>query len=268
LNYTYASKESILNPVILREPSSKIRSRKNTTPKKLNLLNLDTTKIPQLELLDDTETTNIFEELLEKKRNQGFIIRNDHIFQNIEKITNKKYKKGLIARKSAGHGVRERSDIVENSADLKNKVLQENNLSTLTDNENEAILNNPVRKKKKRIKVSFNSVCIICKWNFPKKMTKDDKNIHMNYCLEGNGDEHKLSYLHSFGDYIPYDMNNYEKQDLEQPNNLEQDICPLCSKPYKNQSFKFKNSHITNCLRLQEEEGINKKTKRKKNPPK
>jgi hypothetical protein len=39
------------------------------------------------------------------------------------------------------------------------------------------------------------SKCFICNWTYPKDMDIQEKNAHMNHCIEGRGESHRRNYL-------------------------------------------------------------------------
>ncbi len=37
--------------------------------------------------------------------------------------------------------------------------------------------------------------CLNCGWKFPEAMTSEERNFHINLCMDGSGEEHKINYL-------------------------------------------------------------------------
>ena len=99
--------------------------------------------------------------------------------------------------------------------------------------------------------------CMICSWEFPNEMTVKEKNTHVNYCVDGRGEEHRKHYEES---KIVEKINNMpiKEEDYEE--------CPICSKPFKTKNVKIKMNHIADCLKeFQEKDLYMSKKKKRRN---
>ena len=67
--------------------------------------------------------------------------------------------------------------------------------------------------------------CMICSWEFPNEMTVKEKNTHVNYCVDGRGEEHRKHYEESKIvekiNNMPIKEEDYEFLVNELKNNLE-----------------------------------------------
>lgn len=81
--------------------------------------------------------------------------------------------------------------------------------------------------------------CIICNWRYPIQMTNEEKNAHLNYCIEGNGSQHRENYINS----IRIIFENL-KDKIEN--------CVICGVILKMMPQKNKQYHISQCLENQE----------------
>lgn len=93
------------------------------------------------------------------------------------------------------------------------------------------------KKNKEKLDDNFNK-CPSCSWLFPKEMTIQRIDIHINKCLDGNGEKDKIKYENYFK-YNIFSFNdsaNYEK-------------CPICNKIFNRFTQKNKFCHIQDCLK-------------------
>lgn len=82
-----------------------------------------------------------------------------------------------------------------------------------------------------------NDICMICKWKFPPMMIPDEKNLHINLCLEGKGEQHREDYMKS---QEVQDMNNTEIKI-----NGKTNVCPFCLKEFRPSNIE---RHKKNCV--------------------
>ena len=118
-----------------------------------------------------------------------------------------------------------------------------------------------------------NNNCIICSWVYPSIMSNDEKNAHVNFCLEGKGEVHKNNYLSSMKLLkITVEKSNVRIADNNNKNeignlldNNENKLCPFCNK-YINRlnNREFEESHMLNCYTKMEKEML-LQNKRKRN---
>ena len=89
--------------------------------------------------------------------------------------------------------------------------------------------NNPrsllCKKRVRPIEEDNNDICMICNWKFPSTMIADEKNLHINLCLEGKGEQHRMDYMKS---QEVQDMNNTEMKYHGKTN-----VCPFCLKEFR-----------------------------------
>ena len=69
------------------------------------------------------------------------------------------------------------------------------------------------------------TMCMICSWEFPLQMDEREKNIHVNMCLEGNGEQNKKEFLESLTM-----ANQLNREELSQTNPK---MCPFCGKEFE-----------------------------------
>ena len=93
------------------------------------------------------------------------------------------------------------------------------------------------RKKEKSHQNNFKK-CPLCNWLFPKNMNIQRISIHINKCLDGNGENDKNKYEN----YTKY--NQISIYDI-----IEYKSCPICNKVIFQLSDKVKYIHINECLK-------------------
>lgn len=76
-------------------------------------------------------------------------------------------------------------------------------------------------KKRERIIDNCQSYCMICNWKYPIEMIKNERQLHINKCIDGNGTKDKLDYLMSKATAIV----SSEITDSK----FEYFYCPICS---------------------------------------
>ena len=123
---------------------------------------------------------------------------------------------------------------------IQKKTQRESELST--NSESNLTIKNKSKIPIKKIKEKWNGEnikeCPICNWRFPNIMNTQRIKIHINKCLDGNGEK----------DIIKYDNHRkYNQVNCEQCNEYEN--CPLCNKIFYTFSEKVKFIHIKECLK-------------------
>jgi len=102
--------------------------------------------------------------------------------------------------------------------------------------------------------------CILCKWIYPDNMSSEEKNAHINFCLEGRGEEHRENYMKSLK--IVTLSTNKDVTGLNSKQELIES-CPYCNKKFKTKGQKVKDNHMIDCLRKIQEDDLYKDKKRK-----
>jgi len=96
-------------------------------------------------------------------------------------------------------------------------------------------------------------------------MSNDEKNAHVNFCLEGKGDIHKNNYLSSIkllkitiGDECKKDENNSDE---------ENKFCPFCNKSMINNNLEenIQEKHMLNCYAKMEKDLLLQNKRKRKN---
>jgi hypothetical protein len=140
-----------------------------------------------------------------KKKNQ-----NKNLFLEEIKLINKKHKREI--------------EVSTNS---------ESNLTS----KNENIKFKKIKRKKEKFLQNEFKKCPSCNWLFPKEISFQRINVHINKCLDGSGEKDKKIYEN----YTKYnqinicDTNKYKS-------------CPICNKVIYQLSDKVKYFHIKECL--------------------
>lgn len=109
--------------------------------------------------------------------------------------------------------------------------------------------------------------CLICEWEYPKEMSIDEKNVHINFCLEGEGNKHRSNFLSSMkliNLAINGGMDSEDNKIQENNNDKKNNICPFCSKIIFLRYGKTLDSHLLECYTRQEKEILYLNKKRKK----
>lgn len=101
-------------------------------------------------------------------------------------------------------------------------------------------------KNSKKDKEELNK-CIVCLWEFPIDMTVKEKNTHINYCVDGRGEEHRKHYE---------EAKIVEKLNKMPIKEEDYESCPICSKAFKVKNVKIKMNHIADCLREFQEKDL------------
>ena len=109
--------------------------------------------------------------------------------------------------------------------------------------------------------------CLICDWEYPKEMSIDEKNAHINFCLEGEGNKHRSNFLSSMklinlaiNGRIDSEENKIQENNYDKKNKT----CPFCSKIIFLRNGKTLDSHLMECYTRQEKEIFYLNKKRKK----
>ena len=117
------------------------------------------------------------------------------------------------------------------------------------------------------IDLNSNLKCLICDWEYPIEMSLDEKNAHINFCLEGEGNKHKSNFLSSLK-LIQIAANgniNLEDDKKKELNkNKNSNVCPFCSKTINLKNGKTLDNHLMKCYIQQEQEILFTSKKRKK----
>jgi hypothetical protein len=109
------------------------------------------------------------------------------------------------------------------------------------------------------------SECCICNWKFPHFMSEDEKNAHINFCVEGRGQEHRDNYMKSLNlistqeksrdNSMMVDEENMNLNNLNCNlgiNQQRKDKCPICKKVLGMKLDKNIQKHIFDCTRAHE----------------
>ena len=130
-----------------------------------------------------------------KKKNQ-----NKNLFLEEIKLINKKHKREIEVSTNS------ESNLTSKNENIKFKKIK--------------------RKKEKFLKNEFKK-CPSCNWLFPKEISFQRINVHINKCLDGSGEKDKKINI--------CDTNKYKS-------------CPICNKVIYQLSDKVKYFHIKECL--------------------
>jgi len=113
-------------------------------------------------------------------------------------------------------------------------------------------------------------LCISCGWEYPKEMDFKDKNEHVNFCFDGEGEKHKKMYFSSQRlikiainsqvevradnqDIKGIDTDNYKKTSTKGKDKFS-NFCSLCSKKIIPRNGKTIDDHILECYKQKEQE--------------
>ena len=50
------------------------------------------------------------------------------------------------------------------------------------------------KRQQRKDEKDLKKMCFVCRWVYPKDISMEDINVHLNLCLEGKGEEHKTKY--------------------------------------------------------------------------
>lgn len=83
-----------------------------------------------------------------------------------------------------------------------------------------------------------NSNCFVCNWNFPPEMTVQERETHINLCLDGNGEKHREDYMKS-REIVEMTLHaeEYERSRC---------VCPFCNKRFSSQGIE---KHKEKCAK-------------------
>lgn len=125
------------------------------------------------------------------------------------------------------------------------------------------------------------SDCFLCNWKFPHYISEDEKNAHINFCVEGKGQEHRENYMKSLNLINSQEKSRDNSMIIDEENlnmsshnsNLSinqqrKDVCPICKKVLGMKLDKNIQKHIFDCTRAQEAMIDNGARKRKYVVPK
>lgn len=140
------------------------------------------------------------------------------------------------------------------------RVIKDENVFISKINKNkESIIHHKMINKTEQIDLDQ---CIVCNWTYPFGMVNEEKQCHLNYCLDGAGESHKNNYLTTLK-VINLSLEEKNK-DSDNPEGVVQiDRCPVCDKIFKIKSKRNKENHIIDCLREQDELMIYSNKKRR-----
>ena len=110
------------------------------------------------------------------------------------------------------------------------------------------------KRQQRKDEKDLKKMCFVCRWVYPKDISMENINVHLNLCLEGKGEEHKTKYyqtkkIKEMND-MPLEENNYEH-------------CPICGKELKMKNVKIKMYHVTDCMREFQERDWYSSTKKR-----
>lgn len=219
-------------------------------------------------------------------KNNYNIYGND--FENIERIN------GINCKNTKNQ---ELSDD-ENFNYTKNKLKIDLNIYENNKIENLLNSNNAASAKRKRKKESTNSLnfslnkevcenfsdielnekedescsnCFICGWRYPREMDLKDKNEHVNFCADGEGEKHKKIYASSqrlikiaINSQDEENISNNHETKINNDNNKKDKLtnyCYICSKRIYLRNGKTIDEHILKCYKEKEEKIFTKNQK-------
>lgn len=114
--------------------------------------------------------------------------------------------------------------------------------------------------------------CFLCGWKYPNEMDLKDKNEHINYCADGEGEKHKKMYgssqrlikiaIHSQEEENPSSKKDLKNKNAENAKEKGNNFCHICSKRIYLRNGKTIDEHILQCYKEKEDE-IFKKTGKK-----
>jgi hypothetical protein len=250
INYTYVSKNSLFNPTKQQvERQRKQHCRKNMNPKRIQWVDGHVTEILMYDPLTSSE-----EEL-----------NDEHSDKAVR----------LVARKTTDN-----RDVADQNQSINNNQIKTTDYKYVA-NENQSIKNNIIKSKSSKvdltptlnnqyIPLSFDlplrededttTGCLFCSWEYPTVISNEEKNAHLNYCLEGRGEEHRTNYMAS----LKIVNLTAKKEDKIKSINDVFTSCPNCGKRFKCLNSKIVDSHIIDCLKESEDLQIYSKTKKRK----
>ncbi len=118
------------------------------------------------------------------------------------------------------------------------------------------------------------SNCFLCGWLYPKEMDVKDKNEHVNYCADGEGDKHKKNYGSSQR-LIKIAINSQEAENLAGNNHQSKNyngengkekgnnFCSICAKRIYLRNGRTIDDHVLECYKEREQEIFTNKTQKK-----
>ena len=107
------------------------------------------------------------------------------------------------------------------------------------------------------IKRQRESICPCCEWKFPYSYTEDEKNRHVNICIDGNGINDIEEYKQTV-EAISHSKKN-ETDDEKELEEIEEELkqkCPHCNLGIGGRSEEFRERHIKECFDDAQERNI------------
>ena len=106
---------------------------------------------------------------------------------------------------------KEREDDIKENNDYENERKEEEIKEINEKNENESLLD-----------------CVICGWKFLREMSFEEKNRHINLCIEGKGEENKKELISTYKELENFKnadhAENNQNNNNEERNNNQEDI--------------------------------------------
>lgn len=114
--------------------------------------------------------------------------------------------------------------------------------------------------------------CFLCGWEYPKEMDLKDKNEHMNYCADGEGEKHKKIYKSSQR-LIKIAIQSQEEENSSNKNQAKSfqaenakekgnNFCCICSRRVYLRNGKTMDDHLLQCYKEKEDEIFTKTQKK------
>jgi hypothetical protein len=271
----------------LKNLTSNVNYNKNSTNiEKTNKKTTDTQNSPanemeiQEETKDNSNNNEASNNYAKNSRSNNIFYGND--FKNFDRMNGINYKNLKNRDFSDDENINYKKN---NSPNGGFEFYQNNKIEKYLNSKN---LSSPQRKRKfasnnllnfsleKERKKNYNNIkkekngndtcnnCFLCGWEYPKEMDVKDKNEHVNYCADGEGEKHKKIYASSQrlikiainsqdaeNTSNRYDIiNNNSNNKKERRNNY----CYICTKTINLRNGKTIDDHILQCYKEKEEE--------------
>lgn len=245
----------------ITKQSIKPSNSKNTKEKKKSVFDTDIDNLESNEL--NPNTSNIANQENNKKSDFRRVSKSNskqgEIVSNASNISNRFAKEMQINKHQ------EPLTCLSDCKLLMNNDKSDNNNKNNTNNPCESFESVFFNSKGLEIQPDdSNSKCFICEWEYPQEISSDEKNAHVNFCLEGQGERHKANFLTSMKLILLATQSSKENKKKSKKKNslnnntkdcfVDNNFCPLCSRTIVLKYGKTMDSHLLQCYSQQEQQ--------------